>query len=599
MEYKAVIAKIKVRKHPDADRIQIGNTCAVDVIVGLDTKDGDLGIYFPVEGQLSWEFADANDLVGGVDPVTGKKTGGYFGKNRRVRAQKFRGVNSFGFWIPISSLDFILKGEQNKLEEGTTFDNLGGVPICVKYFTPATIKSIRGQKGLLRRQNNLFAKHFDTEHLKRNICQIPVDSILYFTEKLHGTCLKYNTKIKMSDGTKKNINKIKVGDIVLGYGGNCEVVPSNVLNVFNNGTAEDGWLRIKFDHIGLGNKYGHLICTPEHLIKVSKGVSKYYKKANKIQTGDKIWFLTSDYNSNSDGIKYKYILREVLGVEKLDNKYVRYSKWDIQTETHNFFANDILVHNSGRTGYVLDEYTHKRSLWVTLCCGIMSLDFKRNITSKKYATVTGTRNTILKERTAPGFYGNEEFRGIVEDKLKGLLRKGEIVYYEIVGYTTTGKSIMPGVGIKDKALRKELGKTMSYTYGCKEKQCEIYVYRITNVNEDGISVDLTWPMAMERCKELGVKHVPNLPLYENPPYNNSPAPFVCRDEKDKEELLSIIENLVEGRSTVDPYHIREGVVIRVESAKGVKNFKEKSHTFLVLEGLAKDRDDYCDIEECS
>jgi hypothetical protein len=454
LDYKAVVTKIKVRPHPNADRLQIGNVCNVDVIVGLDTKDGDLGIYFAPDGQLSTEFAEANNLVGKTDPETGKKTGGYFGKNRRVRAQKFRGVNSYGFWIPINSLDFCHK-QNSTWVEGTTLNTVAGVPICNKYLTPATIKSIRGQKGLLRRQNSLFARHFDTEHLKRNINQIPLGSIIYLTEKLHGT--------------------------------------------------------------------------------------------------------------------------------------------------------------SGRTGYVLDEYIYKRKLWTVFCCGLMNFDFRINVPSKRYATITGTRKTILKERTTPGFYGNEEFRGIVEDKLKGLLRKGEIVYYEIVGYTTTGKSIMPSVGIADKAMKKRFGKEMSYTYGCKPSQCEIYVYRITNTNEDGIAIDLSWPMVMERCRELGIKHVPNLrpttvvgfkveAMVANVAgskvediYSEEIRPFIY--DGDSEKLIKIVDCLVRGPSTIDASHIKEGIVVRVESNKGVKAYKEKSHTFLVLEGIAKDKDDYVDMEE--
>lgn len=449
MEYSAVVSKIKVRPHESADRLQIGTVCGVDVIVGLDTKDGDIGLYFGPDGQLSEEFAEANNLVGKVDPETGEKTGGYFGKNRRVRAQKFRGVNSYGFWIPMSSIDKLGTPGDAKavIMEGESVIQFDGVPICNKYITPATIKALKSKVGVVRRANISFAKHFDTEHLVRCLDKIPIGSIIYFSEKLHGT--------------------------------------------------------------------------------------------------------------------------------------------------------------SGRTGYVIDEGTLKRTFWQMLCCGFMGKGFKRVIPSLKYNTVTGTRNVILKARLNAGFYGNDEFRGIIEDKLKGLLKKGEIVYYEIVGYTTTGRSIMPSVEIKDKVLRKSLGKkTMDYTYGCKEKECDFYVYRITNVNEDGIAIDLSWLMVMERCKQLGVKHVPNLKWFENVHHDymsdgGCDCPNAILYKGDSGDLLKIVETLVEGKSTVDQSHIREGVVVRVESAQGVKAYKHKSHTFLVLEGIAKEDDTYIDIEESS
>jgi hypothetical protein len=172
---------------------------------------------------------------------------------------------------------------------------------------------------------------------------------------------------------------------------------------------------------------------------------------------------------------------------------------------------------------------------------------------------------------------------------------------------------MPSVGIADKAMKKRFGKEMSYTYGCKPSQCEIYVYRITNTNEDGIAIDLSWPMVMERCRELGIKHVPNLrpttvvgfkveAMVANVAgskvediYSEEIRPFIY--DGDSEKLIKIVDCLVRGPSTIDASHIKEGIVVRVESNKGVKAYKEKSHTFLVLEGIAKDKDDYVDMEE--
>lgn len=451
LEYAAVVCKIKVREHPNADKLQIGTVCNLDVIVGLDVKEGDLGLYFPVDGQLSEEFAEANNLVGKVDSETGKKTGGYFGKNRRVRAQKFRGVNSYGFWIPMSSLSFVGSYKSlNDLREGDCLNKFCDTPICNKYITPATVKALNSKVGVVHRANKLFAKHFDTEHLTRCLDKILVGSILYFSEKIHGS--------------------------------------------------------------------------------------------------------------------------------------------------------------SGRTGHVIEIKEVKQSIWKAFCSWLAGEGFNKLINKKEYTTVTGTRNVILKERLNAGFYGNDEFRGVVEDKFKGLLKKGEIVYYEIVGYTTTGRSIMPSVEIKDKALKKSIGtKIMSYTYGCKEKECEVYVYRITNVNEDGRAIDLSWPMVMERCKQLGVKHVPNLNWteivfqetnavgYVQDSISDGAKPIIY--DGDAKDLLEIVKTLVKGRSIIDQSHIREGIVVRVESAQGVKAYKYKSHTFLMLEGLAKDDDNYVDIEE--
>ena len=53
MSYTAIITRIKTRPHSNADRLQLGTCLGNQVVVGLDTKDGELGIYFSTDGQLS------------------------------------------------------------------------------------------------------------------------------------------------------------------------------------------------------------------------------------------------------------------------------------------------------------------------------------------------------------------------------------------------------------------------------------------------------------------------------------------------------------------------------------------------------------------
>src|SRR5690606_14492257 len=68
---------------------------------------------------------------------------------------------------------------------------------------------------------------------------------------------------------------------------------------------------------------------------------------------------------------------------------------------------------------------------------------------------------------------------------------------------------------KDVELKELLGGTipkhMEYNYNCISGQNDIYVYRITQTNIDGESVDLSWPQVKRRCRELGVKHVVEYP----------------------------------------------------------------------------------------
>ena len=121
--YKAIITPIvNIRNHPNGDYINLGTASGYQVIIGKDTKEGVLGVFFPTDGQLSHEMCVNNSLYS-TNPKTGKKMGGFFGKNRKVRAQRFRGEISEGFWMPLSGL--IWTGiDLSKLEKDYEFTEL-------------------------------------------------------------------------------------------------------------------------------------------------------------------------------------------------------------------------------------------------------------------------------------------------------------------------------------------------------------------------------------------------------------------------------------------------------------------------------------------
>ena len=182
--YKAITTKIKTKPHSNADRVQLGNCLGYQVVIGLDVKDGDLGIFFPPDGQLSERFCEENDLIGYTDEK-GNKKGGYFSKRRRVKCQNFRGEKSEGFWIPVSSVDFT----GAVLKEGYKFNSLNDIPICNKYYTPKTQQRItkNKKKKTKRKENKFFLRHFDTKQFRIFSRDIPFGSLITITEKLHGT----------------------------------------------------------------------------------------------------------------------------------------------------------------------------------------------------------------------------------------------------------------------------------------------------------------------------------------------------------------------------------------------------------------------------
>ena len=132
MAYKAYVTELKnVRKHPNADRLLLGDCFGNTVCVNLDYVEGQLGVYFPTDGQLSAEFADANNLVRKKDE-NGNNVGGYMDPDKRnVKAIKLRGEKSDGLFLPLHCLESF--GDITQLRVGDTIDVFNGHEICKKY----------------------------------------------------------------------------------------------------------------------------------------------------------------------------------------------------------------------------------------------------------------------------------------------------------------------------------------------------------------------------------------------------------------------------------------------------------------------------------
>ena len=180
-----------VRPHPNADKVKLATCHGNQVVVGLDNKDGDLGVYFPCDLALSHEFAYANNLYRektmNSDP---NDKPGMFEPNRRVRAQKFRGEISDGFWVPMSYFNFIKGLPVDLLDEGYEFDTIGKTPICNKYINPSTIKAAQQnqpKKTKTAKTSIMFKEHIDTSHFGRCMHEVRPNDLIIITEKFHGT----------------------------------------------------------------------------------------------------------------------------------------------------------------------------------------------------------------------------------------------------------------------------------------------------------------------------------------------------------------------------------------------------------------------------
>ena len=251
---------------------------------------------------------------------------------------------------------------------------------------------------------------------------------------------------------------------------------------------------------------------------------------------------------------------------------------------------------SQRTGYLKVFKGMKRTFWDKI--------FRREGTEiYDWGYVSGTRRTVLDDFDG-GFYGSNAFRETHARQFEGKLRKGETVYYEVVGFTDTGAGIM-GAGNNEKLGKdfvKQYGKETIFSYGCvpvisvdsEDIQSDMYVYRMTSTNEDGEVVEYTPDFMRYRCEQMGVKCVPVFWtgfIPENPASATDPTITAGEWIKNKAELF------YEGADPVGKTHVREGVVARVINRPKFTAYKHKNFEFKVLEGIIKDVADAPDMEE--
>lgn len=269
---------------------------------------------------------------------------------------------------------------------------------------------------------------------------------------------------------------------------------------------------------------------------------------------------------------------------------------------------------SQRTGYLPVFKGHKRTFLDWL--------FRRQGTPVyEYGYVSGTRRVVL-ENYEGGFYGNNEFREQHSKTFEGKLWKGETVYYEVVGFTTSGAPIMGDASNKklnDKEFVKQYGEITRFSYGCHpdgtnhltmndgegdpfydpRPQSDIYVYRMTMTNPDGEVVEYTPDFMRYRCEQMAVKCVPVfwngiIPEVDEAIYVDKND----NDERDEGEtayvrpveagewVRELAEQYYDGPDPVGKTHVREGVVVRIINRPKFCAYKHKNWSFKCLSGIA-------------
>lgn len=257
---------------------------------------------------------------------------------------------------------------------------------------------------------------------------------------------------------------------------------------------------------------------------------------------------------------------------------------------------------SGRTAYI--KYPIKNEYkWYQKLSAFFQLKKLPEYTIE-YQKVFGTRRVIKGIVTENA----TDYRSLVSKQIEPYMQKDEIWYYEIVGFEDSGASIMQSVSTEKmpKDFRKRFGDTITYKYGCLPGTYDFYVYRIMVKTEDR-EYELPWSTVKDRCNRAGIKHVPEVDQFiarsENHKLINYDADdYNYDDGYARYTIKEYIKYLCEETDIadpIDPSHIKEGYVVRVDSldTEKTKLYKEKTFEFKVLEGIIKDSDTYVDEEE--
>jgi hypothetical protein len=207
--YAAVVVEIKtLLPLAGCDFVQAAIIMGNQVIVSKDIKVGDIGLYFPLETQLSEAYLSNNNLYRKPEMNVDQTQKGYFEENGRIRCVKFRGNKSEGLFMPLESLNFVQRIQYglNDLKDnfrvkntigtiGDTFDEIEGIEICRKYVVkhvnmpgaPGSKKSKSTKKYETKLVDGQFRFHEDTSMLYKNLHRFSGDSLISVTYKLHGT----------------------------------------------------------------------------------------------------------------------------------------------------------------------------------------------------------------------------------------------------------------------------------------------------------------------------------------------------------------------------------------------------------------------------
>jgi len=265
----------EVAVHPNADRlerIRVKNWWCI--ASKGHYKVGDKAVYLPPDSIVPEALAERWGIAKYCSPLA-RGIDGQRPPGLRIRANRFRGEPSFGCLQDPDDASWPI-GHDVKEHYNVTkweppvkcLDGDAAVPITA-FHTYTDIENIGNFPGILKEGEEVIV-----------------------TEKIHG-CFKSTSLVTMSDGTKKKIKDVQIGDFVMGVDVYGKVISSRVTQTFNHGRNGKKWVNIQGERrkAGRGNHYFSIKCTNDH--KIWK-VGAEYTKASDLQINDEVLLLRTE-----------------------------------------------------------------------------------------------------------------------------------------------------------------------------------------------------------------------------------------------------------------------------------------------------------------
>lgn len=290
-----------------------------DVLVGKDTDENSLYLFFPAECAISGAYLAYNNEFRESTLNFDRSAKGYFEPTGRVKTIKFKGIISTGYIAPRASLLQVVHHEAvEKLKVGDEFTTINGFELCKKYKITRTQGS--GEKGESRYNKKLkrfdklvpnqFRFHVNTPQLAKCLGNFKPDDQIVITSKWHGTSAVFsNVLIKKELTWKEKVAKFFGVNVVDTKYDNLYSSRSVIKNQYINKEATPGYYNE--DIWGVVNK--------ELAGKIEQGVTIYGEIVGYLPSGKAI---QKDYDYGCDQISSLVPNARVIGIG--EHKFVIY-----------------------------------------------------------------------------------------------------------------------------------------------------------------------------------------------------------------------------------------------------------------------------------